>query len=120
VIIGLPGESREEILETAQELGKLKIEAVKLHPLHIIKGTKLEEMYREKNFHPLTLDEYADLACAFLERLWPETVIERLGADCPKELLVAPAWILEKEKVLATVEKRLAEQDSFQGRLYGV
>ena len=118
VIIGLPEETESEIYETAAALGQLKIDAVKIHPLHVMKGTKLEEMYEKKLYTPLEMDRYIKLLIGFLEHLWPKTIIQRVTADCPKEFLVAPDWISEKNKVQLKIDKMLAEKDTFQGRLY--
>jgi radical SAM protein (TIGR01212 family) len=118
VIIGLPGETKEMILKTAKALAGLKLEGVKVHPLHAIKQTALEKEFLKGAYKPLELDEYVDLVCVFLEYLWPETVIHRLGADCPEEFLVAPMWILDKNRLLREIEKRLCERGSCQGKLY--
>jgi radical SAM protein (TIGR01212 family) len=105
IIIGLPNETKEEMLETAKALAKLKIDGVKIHPLHVVKGTKLEEIFKEGKYKPLELYEYVDIVTEFLGYLPPTTVIQRLTADCPKEFLVAPLWILNKNAVLNLVEK---------------
>ena len=117
VIIGLPDEAKEDMLKTAKALGELKIDGVKIHPLHVIKGTKLEELYKEGSYKPLRLDEYVHLAVEFLEFLSPDTVIQRITADCPREFLVVPEWILDKSRVLQEIEKRLLKEERFQGRL---
>ncbi len=117
IIIGLPNETKEEMLETAKALAHLKIDGVKIHPLHIVKGTKLEELFKKGKYKPLELDEYVNIATEFLEYLPSTTVIQRLTADCPKEFLVAPLWILEKNKVLNLIEKKLAEKGTHQGIL---
>ena len=69
-------------------------------------------------YQPLTLQEYVSLATEFLEYLWPQTVIQRLSADCPRKYLVEPLWILEKNKVLKEIEDTLLREDRFQGKLY--
>jgi len=107
IIIGLPGETKEEMMQTAKALAKFKIDGVKIHPLHVVKDTKLEKIFKEGKYKPLELDEYVDLVTEFLQYLPPTTVIQRLTADCPKDLLVAPLWILEKNKVLNLIEKKL-------------
>lgn len=118
IIIGLPFEGREMILETAKALGSLKVDGIKIHPLYIIKGTKLEEIFNEGLYKPLNLEEYLDLVVEFLEYLWPSTVIQRITADCPRKFLIEPLWILEKNKVLNSIEKALCQKGTFQGRLY--
>jgi len=117
VIIGLPKETKEEMLETARALGQLKLEGIKIHPLHIIKGTKLEELFNTNLYKPLEINEYVSIVTEFLQYLWPQTVIQRITADCPRELLLAPLWILEKNKLLSEIENRLKENNSFQGKL---
>ncbi|MDP8229728.1 MAG: TIGR01212 family radical SAM protein [Candidatus Gorgyraea atricola] len=114
VIIGLPFEDEGMIIETARSVASFKLDGIKIHPLHIIKSTKLEELYKAGRFQVLELEEYIDLAVKFLEHLWPGTVIQRISADCPRDLLVAPLWILDKSKVLRGIEQK----DTFQGRLY--
>ncbi|HAV42524.1 TPA: TIGR01212 family radical SAM protein [bacterium] len=118
VIIGLPGESMEMVLETAKELGRLKLEGIKIHPLHVIRGTRLEEMFSQGLTETLELDEYLELVTRFLEYLWPETVIQRISANCPREFLVDPLWILQKGRILEKIEERLLSESKFQGRLW--
>ncbi|MFC1621732.1 TIGR01212 family radical SAM protein [Candidatus Omnitrophota bacterium] len=113
-IIGLPLEDEGMIMETARSIASLKLDGIKIHPLHIIKGTKLEKFYKTGSVKVLELEEYVDLAVKFLEYLWPGTVIQRISADCPRDLLVAPLWISEKSKVLRGIEQK----NILQGRLY--
>jgi len=117
IILGLPGETREDMFATAKELGRLKLDGVKIHPLHIIKGTKLEEQFKTGLYKPLQFEEYTRLVTEFLEYLWPDTVVQRLTADCPKELLIAPDWILQKSRVLEEIDRALVKESRFQGRL---
>lgn len=116
IIIGLPNETKEEMLETAKALAKLKIDGVKIHPLHVVKGTKLEELFKKGKYKPLELDEYVDIVTEFLGYLPSDTVIQRLTADCPKEFLVAPEWLLEKSNVLRRIEETLKERNTYQGK----
>ena len=116
VIIGLPGENREDIMATAREMGRLKVDGIKIHPLHIIAGTGLEKMYREGLYQPMTLENYVSLAVEFLEHLDTATVIQRVTAECPREMLVAPDWILDKSKVLNRIAKELRQSGRYQGK----
>lgn len=116
VIIGLPGEKKEDILETAEALGHLKIDAVKMHPLHVIRNTKLDQMYNEKIYTPLLMDEYCGIIGEFLQYLSPQTIIQRITADCPRDMLVAPLWILDKGRVLQTIDRELEKKDIYQGQ----
>ena len=118
VILGLPGEDREMMLDTAKKIGSLKLEGLKIHPLHIIKGTKASQLYESGKIDLLDMDEYIDIVVRYLEYIWPGTVIQRISADCPKELLVAPLWILDKPAFLKALDKKLLERDTFQGMLF--
>lgn len=118
VIIGLPYETREMIIQTAKATGSLKLDGIKIHPMHIVKDTELENIYKQGKYKPLELNEYIDLATNFLEYMWPNTTIQRITADCPKDLLISPEWILNKNKVLQGIEKKLIGKNTFQGKLY--
>ena len=120
VILGLPTEDREDMLETADFLAALKVDGVKIHPLHVIRGTELERVYLEERFRLLELDEYVELAVDFLERLPKETVIQRLTGEAPEELLVGPYWCTGryKNRVIQLIRQELEERDTFQGAKY--
>jgi hypothetical protein len=119
VIIGLPGESAKDEARTASALAGLKIDAVKIHPLHIVKGTQLENIYNKKAYKPLEYVEYVSRAVEFLKRVNREAIIQRITADCPGDLLVAPSWIKDKPRLLADIDKTLEDQDAYQGMLAG-
>ncbi len=117
VIVGLPyrwgeRETTEMILETAREMGRLDLDGIKIHPLHVVKGTELEALFLKGGYQPMELEEYVDLAAEFLEYLSANTVIQRISADCPKEWLVAPLWISDKHRVLRRIEERMTEKRS--------
>jgi hypothetical protein len=118
IINGLPGETPEMMAETARQTAELSPDAVKLQMLHVIRGTKLEEMYREEGFQLLSKEEYVDVIVRQLEVLPPETVIERITGDGDKSKLVAPLWSMDKISVLGSIDKKLAELNTWQGRLY--
>ncbi len=111
VILGLPGESNADILETVDYLSKLKptLFGIKLQLLHILKGTKLADMYLENPFRIYELDEYCRLVGECLKLLPNETVIHRLTGDGPKKLLIAPLWSGNKKLVLNTMSKYIKE-----------
>lgn len=119
VILGLPGESREEMLATAEILNGLGVEGVKIHQLHVMKGTVLEGMHRRGEVHCLERDAYVGLVCDFLERLDPPIVIHRLVGDAPADHLVAPLWSLSKGEVLDAVDAELARRGAGQGSVFG-
>ena len=118
VIIGLPGESKEEIIKTAKECGRLKLDGIKIHPIHVLKNTELEKWYNEGKFKVMSIEEYIDVLCDFLSYLYPETVIQRLTADCDREYLVSPLWLLEKQKMLKLLEEKMKEKNIYQGKNY--
>ncbi len=118
IINGLPNETPEMMLETAKETARLRPDAVKLQMLHVIRGTKLEEMYKKGEFSLLSRDEYIDIIVKQLEVLPPETVIERITGDGDKSKLIAPMWSADKIAVLGGIDKRLAELDTWQGKKY--
>lgn len=118
IINGLPDESADMMIETAYEAARLKPEAVKLQMLHVIRGTALEKIYQRGEFDLLSKDEYIDIIVRQLEVIPPETVIERITGDGDKSKLIAPEWSADKISVLGGIDKRLAELNTWQGRLY--
>lgn len=115
IILGLPGESREEMLDTARVLNGLGIHGVKIHLLHVMKDTPLEEAYRRGEVAMLERDEYVGLVCDFLERLGPEISIQRLTGDGGHDHLVAPLWSLRKFEVLNAIDCELERRGTRQG-----
>ena len=116
VIIGIPGESREDILATAKALAVLPIDAVKIHNLHVVRDTPLEKWFHAGQVRMLERDEYVSLVCDFLERLPSRMVIHRLNGDAPPDYLVAPQWCLGKPALLNAIHTELARRDSWQGQ----
>ena len=116
VILGLPDEERKHMLETAGIITNMGIDGIKLHMLYVIKGTKLEKLYRLGRYRCLEQKQYADLVCDFLERIPQDMVIQRLTSDPHLEELVAPAWTLKKSETLALIRDTLEERDSWQGK----
>lgn len=117
LILGLPGESREEILHHATVLSALPITTLKLHQLQLIKNTRMAREYAEQpeEFHLYSADEYIELVIDFLEKLNPSIVVERFVSQSPKELLIAPDWGLKNFEFTAKVNKRIAERGTWQG-----
>ena len=111
VILGLPGETREDMLETVRYLSLLTPppDGIKLQLLHILKGTELAREYEADPFPLFTLDSYCDLVVDCLRLLPPETVVHRITGDGPKRLLIAPQWSADKKRVLNTLNRRIRE-----------
>lgn len=116
VIFGLPGESQEDMLKTIDHLSELGVSGVKIHLLHVIEGTKLNEIYEAEPFKVLEKEEYIELVVKALERLPEDVVIHRLTGDGAKDTLVAPRWPLNKRSVLNGIDKRLKELDTWQSK----
>lgn len=121
LILGLPGETRDEMLAQARILSDLGIKTLKLHQLQILKGTMMEREYREhpEDFIFFALDEYIDFVIDFLEILDPAIIIERFAGEVPPRFQAGPCFDhVRNDQILAAVEKRLEERETWQGRLY--
>jgi radical SAM protein (TIGR01212 family) len=116
VILGLPGESVADMLATADALAALPVQAVKIHNLHVVRNTPLEDMYRAGTVRMMERDEYVQVVGDFLERLPPHMVIQRLNGDAPPDYLVAPSWCLDKPGLLRAIRAELERRDSWQGK----
>lgn len=119
LILGLPGESREEILQHAAVVSQLPVTTLKLHQLQLIKNTCMAKEFacNPSAFHLYTADEYIELVIDFMERLNPLIVVERFVSQSPKELLIAPDWGLKNFEFTAKVNKRIQERNTWQGKL---
>ena len=118
VILGLPGESREEILETIRYVGNTQTWGIKLHSLYIQKDTDLYSYYLKNPFPIMTKDEYISLLVDGLTLLPPDMVIHRLTGDGQRELLYEPKWTLNKLGVLSSIDRELKIRQSYQGEKY--
>ncbi len=116
VILGLPEETKADMIETAQALSDLHVDGVKIHSAHILKHTRLEEMSLNGEYQVLDLPEYVDIVCDFLEYLNPDMVIHRLTGDAPRTRYVAPEWGMRKSEALRAIDRELERRDSYQGK----
>jgi hypothetical protein len=116
IIAGLPTETREETLATADELSYLPIEFLKIHQLQVIKDTPLEGIYKESPFPVFGYEEYLDFVSEFIERLSPDIVLQRLFATAPDNILIAPHWGKSRQETLRDIERRLELKDTYQGK----
>ena len=115
IINGLPGETKEDMIETAKYVNLLNPFGIKIHMLHVIKNTKLGDMYLENPFHILTKEEYIDIVIYQLEYLNEDIVINRITGDPVKEDLIEPTWLLMKFVVLNDIDKEMVKRDTYQG-----
>ena len=118
VILGLPGETFEQMLATVQYLNTLDIQGIKLQLLHILEGTDLADYYREHPFPVMTMDEYLTLLGDCISHLRPDIVIHRLTGDGPSSLLIEPQWTTRKRDTLNRLNAYLKNQNIWQGRSY--
>ncbi len=114
MILGLPGECKEDGIRTAEHIGKTA-DGIKIQSLFILAGTKLADMYEKGEYRPLSKEDYIDMLCECVEILPPDTVIHRITGDPPKKLMLAPEWAADKKRVLADIDKAFTARDVRQG-----
>jgi radical SAM protein (TIGR01212 family) len=119
VILGLPGESRADMLATARELVRLDIDAVKLHNLYAVKNTKLAGDVLSGKVELIGRDEYVHTLVDILEILSPRCVVERISGDAPPDYFIGPDWCLDKPAVKQAIQEELERRDSWQGKKWG-
>lgn len=120
VILGLPGETKDDLLRQAACISRLPIHTLKLHQLQLIRGTRMAREYEERpeDFHLFDVEDYLDVAVGYIERLRPDIVVERFLSQSPKELLVAPDWGMKNYGFTHLLRKRMEELDTYQGKKY--
>ena len=119
LIFGLPGESEEDMLRTVRDVASLMPDQVKLHLLHVIKGTRLAAMYERGEYVPMEREAYIDTVVKAIELLPPDTVVARVTGDGMADSLLAPLWSIKKVAVINDIDKLLYERDTFQGAKFG-
>ncbi len=116
VILGFPGETHEMMMQTADILAGLNIDGLKIHHLYVAENTMLEKMYEKGGMNLLSLDEYIQIVCDFLERIPPNVAIQRLTGELTGDYLIAPEWGASKKVILTAIENEFARRNSFQGK----
>lgn len=116
LILGLPEETKEDMLASLSYVSKLPISGLKLQLLHVLRGTDLAAYYEANPFWTFSLEEYCDFIADCIELLPPEIVLHRLTGDGPRNLLIAPLWSTDKKRVLNTIHRRLKERGTWQGK----
>ena len=119
IIVGLPGETRDEILETARAITELPVQGIKIHSLLALKGTALGERYANEEITLMTREEHVETVCDILELLPPGMVIQRLTADGYRDIFLGPAWAGNKLAVLNAIDREMETRDSWQGNRWG-
>jgi len=120
IINGLPFETHEMMMTTAKELAKLKLHSLKIHSLHIIRGTKIASAYLNGDFKLMTRDEYVNTVCDQLELLPPELIIQRVTGDGDAKQLIAPEWSIKKVCVINEIDKLMQKRNSWQGKRFNI
>ncbi len=115
IIVGLPGETRKDMVETARAIAMLPIQGIKIHLLLALRGTKMGDLYEQGKILLLEKDDYVRIVCDILEILPPEMVIQRLTADGYRDIFLAPRWASNKMEVLNGIDRELEKRNTFQG-----
>jgi len=118
IMVGLPNETKEDLKNTVDFINKHKIQGLKIHSCYVVENTVLADMYRNKKYSSLSLDEYLENAAYILTHISPDIVIHRISGDAPKDLLVAPDWNSHKKWIMNGLDKLLKEQNLWQGKEY--
>lgn len=118
IILGLPGETLDDVRKTIDLLNFLHVDGVKIHSLFVMRDTQLENWYRSGEFTPISMQQYIEWALDCIMRLSPEIVIHRLTGNCLRNLLVAPDWIIQRDLILYTIDRRMYNEHLFQGCKY--
>ena len=118
IINGLQNESKDDMIDTARSISKLHPDAVKLHLLHIVRGTEYAKLYEEGKLATMSKEDYIDVICRQLEYLPQETVVERITGDGGRDTLIAPLWSLDKISVLGGIDKEMSRRNTYQGKKF--
>ena len=118
VILGLPGESHDDMMQTAYEVNRLEVDAVKIHNLYAVRNTPLGEQVAAGEMQLMGQDDYVKTLVDFLEVLSPKMVVERISGDAPPDYLVGPEWCTDKSAIRSAVETEWERRDSWQGKFW--
>lgn len=118
IILGLPGEDKEESIRQAHDISALPLDILKIHQLQVIRGTRLARLYEVLPFHLYSVDEYVRLVAEYVQHLRPSLILERFVSQSPKELLVAPRWGLKNYEFTNLLNNYMRENHITQGKLY--
>ncbi len=114
-MIGLPNETKDDVINTVNFLNKLDIQGIKIHSTYVVKNTKLEKMYISGEYIPLTMEKYLDQLALVISHIKEDVIIHRVSGDAPKDILVAPTWNTHKKLIINGLDKLLIERNITQG-----
>lgn len=118
LIVGLPGENKENVKNTVHFINKLHIWGVKIHSIYVMKSTVLAQMYKNGEYTPPSLEEYVDSAAYILSHISPESIVHRITGDCPRDMLIAPEWNKSKSEIIDAINEEMKKRALKQGSLY--
>ena len=118
IMVGLPGETIDNIKETVEFLNNHNIQGLKIHSCYVIKNTKLAKLYQDGNYSPISLDEYLEYASYIITHINPKIILHKVSGDAPKDLLIAPEWNSHKKWILNGLDKLLNDKNLYQGMYY--
>ena len=118
IMVGLPGESFKDIQNTVDFINQHSIQGLKIHNTYVVENTVLADMYNKNQYEPISLDYYLDCLVYILSHISPDIVIHRISGDAPKDILIAPKWDLHKKWILNGLDKKLKEENLYQGIYY--
>ena len=113
IMIGLPGETHADLINTVEFINKHNVQGIKIHSTYVVEKTGLAEMYQNHEYEPMSLEAYIEEACYVLKHINPNMVVHKISGDAPKDILIAPSWNLHKKWILNGIEKRLREIGSY-------
>lgn len=117
-ILGLPGENKQEMLQTVDFIANTGTQGIKLHLLHLLKDTKLVEMHQRGEFHLMSMEDYVETVVDCIERIPESMAIHRITGDGPRETLIGPEWSLKKFEVINAIDHLMMDRDTWQGKKY--
>lgn len=118
IMVGLPNETFEDIKNTVEFINKHNIQGLKIHSTYVVEHTQLYKLYKEENYSPISLEYYLKCLCYIITHISPEVVIHRISGDAPKDILVAPNWNSHKKWIMNGFNKKMIDEDLWQGKYY--
>ena len=118
IMVGLPNETFENIKNTVEFINKHNIQGLKIHSTYVVEYTQLYQLYKEENYSPISLEYYLECLCYIITHISPKIVIHRISGDAPKDILVAPSWNSHKKWIMNGFNKKMIEEDLWQGKYY--